>query len=195
MFDNGAFKAHNQAIKQGRETKDRDWKPYYQWLEQHMRSEDWFVIPDVIDGGTQWQDALLGEVPAHLKWWASPVWHLDEPIDRLLRLCDEWPRVSFGSTAEYWKINSPAWVERMTLAMNAIDKRHSKMFPWIHGLRMMAMSASPNNYWRLASVDSTDVAQNHHLTHRDAVKMARNWDALQCLPRWQQQPIQMDLIS
>jgi hypothetical protein len=48
--------------------------------------------------------------------------------------------------------------------------------------------------WPFASVDSTDIAQNHHLPHRSPAKMRARWDAMQCPAKWSPRPEQMELI-
>jgi hypothetical protein len=181
MLDNGAF----SKWKSGKETS---WPAYYEWCDVWLDyPTTWAVIPDVIDAGTQEQDALLREWPHGHR--GAPVWHMDEPISRLLRLCDEWPRVCIGSTAEFATVLSPAWCRRMDEAFNEVSARHRRL-PWLHMLRGMQLSGM---HYPFASVDSTDIAQNHHLPHRSARKMADRWDAMQTPARWQQRPQQMDL--
>lgn len=180
MLDNGAF----SKWKSGKAT---DWPAYYEWAAEWLcYPTTWAVIPDVIDAGTQEQDALLREWPHGHR--GAPVWHMDEPINRLLRLCDEWPRICIGSTAEFSAVLSPAWHRRIDEAFNAVSQRH-KFLPWLHMLRGMQLSG---RQWPFASVDSTDIAQNHHLPHRSPRKMADRWDAMQCPGRWTQTPEQMD---
>lgn len=181
MLDNGAF----SAWKSGKET---DWRGFYQWCDEWLDyPTTWAVIPDVIDAGTQEQDALLREWPHGHK--GAPVWHMDEPISRLLRLCDEWPRVCIGSTAEYAVVLSDAWCFRMDEVFNEISARHKRL-PWLHMLRGMQLSGK---HYPFASVDSTDVARNHHLPHQTPRKMADRWDGAQCPARWVARPQQMDL--
>lgn len=187
MLDNGAF----SAWKSGRET---NWAAYYDWCDRWLDyPTSWAVIPDVVDGGSQLQDALLKEWPHGQR--GAPVWHMDEPIDRLFRLTDEWQRVCIGSTSEYAVVGSEAWHGRMVECWNGIAKRH-KRTPWIHMLRGMQMAGS---IYPFASVDSTDVAQNHNRPQNDARDMADRWDALQCPRTWtrRQKPEQfgMRLVS
>jgi hypothetical protein len=183
MLDNGAF----SAWKIGRPT---DWPSYYQWCERWLSyPTTWAVIPDVIDGGTQLQDALLKEWPHGQK--GVPVWHMDEPIERLLKLVDEWPMVCMGSTAAYREVLSPAWQRKCDEAWNALAKRH-KFLPWIHLLRGMQLSG---RQWPFASVDSTDVARNHNRPQNTPGKMAARWDAIQCPGRWNQTPEQLELVG
>ena len=107
-------------------------------------------------------------------------WTTRQPIDRLVRLTETWAKVCIGSTDEFWQVLSPAWRGRMDEAWNEISKRHQKM-PWVHMLRGMQLSGME---WPFASVDSTDIAQNHHLPHKSARGMADRWDAAQCPPQW-----------
>ena len=181
MLDNGAF----SKWKSGKET---NWLAYYDWCDEWLNyPTTWAVIPDVINSGTQEQDGLLREWPHGHR--GAPVWHMDEPIYRLLRLCDEWPRVCIGSTDEFSTVLSPAWCRKMDEAFNELSARHRRI-PWLHMLRGMQLSGM---HWPFASVDSTDIAQNHHLPHRSARKMADRWDAMQTPARWERRPQQMDL--
>ena len=189
MGDNGAWRFFNQDRKAGREASDRSWNPYYEWVERHYRPGDWYVIPDVIDGGTQWQDALITEWP--FRHIGAPVWHMDEPINRLLKLCDDWPRVCIGSTSEYIKVGSAAWHRRMTEAFNTLMVGR-RFIPNLHMLRGMSLCG---DIYPFASVDSTDVAQNHHLSHNSAIKMASKWDAQQCANGWSHRATQADLYE
>lgn len=208
MLDNGAFskwKAAARATRSGQSDNNNepaqvDWLPYYAWCERWLACPTtWAVIPDVIDGGSQLQDALLKEWP--FKHRGAPVWHMDEPLDRLLRLADEWPKVCIGSTAEYARVLSPAWRLRMDECWNAISVRHS-FLPWIHMLRGMQLSGME---WPFASVDSTDIGRNHNRT-RDKpaplfyddggethpLKMAERWDCLQTPMKWHQRSNQTE---
>ena len=172
MLDNGAFSKF---------TKDKptDWPAYYDWCDRWLDyPTTWAVIPDVIDAGSQEQDALIREWPHGQR--GAPVWHSDEPIERLLRLCDEWPRVCIGSTGEHWRVLSDPWRARIDGAFNALARRHKRM-PWLHMLRGMQLAGME---WPFASVDSTDVAQNHNRPQNTARAMADRWDAAQCPANW-----------
>lgn len=188
MGDNGAWRYFNEDKKAGREPSERDWTPFYAWCERWLRPCDWAVIPDVIGGGSQLQDALVREWPLG-KQMGAPVWHMDEPIDRLLRLTDEWPRVCIGSTEEFFVVLSDAWIGQMDKAWNEIAKRHRRL-PWIHMLRGMQCSGKR---WPFGSVDSTDVAQNHNRPQNTPRGMADRWDAIQCPWAWEMQPEQLEL--
>jgi len=172
MLDNGAF----SKFKTGKAT---DWSAYYAWADRWLDyPTTWAVIPDVIDAGSQEQDALIREWPHGDR--GAPVWHSDESIDRLVRLSETWPRVCIGSTAEYWTILSDRWRGRMDQAWNALAKAHART-PTVHMLRGMQLAGME---WPFASVDSTDVARNHNRPGNTARAMADRWDAAQCPPRW-----------
>lgn len=183
MLDNGAF----SAWKSGKAT---DWTGYYAWADQWLDyPTTWAVIPDVIDGGEAEQDALIAQWPHGER--GAPVWHLHESLDRLVGLTEEWPRVCFGSSGQYDMPLSEAWCRRTDQAWNAIMARHRRP-PWVHMLRGMA---TVGRRWPFASVDSTDIARNHHLPHKCPRKMAERWDAVQCPGTWNNQPEQMELIA
>jgi hypothetical protein len=183
MLDNGAF----SAWKRGYEPS---WGDYYDWADQWLAyPTTWAVIPDVVDGGSQLQDALLRQWPHGDR--GAPVWHMDEPLDRLLRLTDEWARVCIGSTAEFSEVLAPSWKRRMDELWTAVSARHRRL-PWLHMLRGMQLSG---RHYPFASVDSTDIAQNHHRAQNAPRKMADRWDAMQTPCKWHPQPEQMELTA
>ena len=182
MLDNGAF----SKWKSGKAT---DWDKFYDWCDKWLDCPTtWAVIPDVIDAGSQEQDALIREWPHGKK--GAPVWHMDEPLYRLLALCEEWPRVCIGSTAEYATVLSEPWCFKMDEAFNALSQQFGRM-PVLHMLRGMQLSGKQ---WPFASVDSTDIAQNHHLPHKSPRQMADRWDAMQTPARWETRPQQEILL-
>ena len=183
MLDNGAF----SKWKIGKKT---NWDKYYKWCDKWLDySTTWAIIPDVVEGDAVVQDDLIKQWPHGEK--GSPVWHMHEPIDRLVQLTEYWPKVCIGSSAQYSTVLSDKWCHRMDVAWNAIAQKHRRL-PWIHMLRGMACSGKR---WPFASVDSTDIARNHHLPHKNAKAMAEKWDAQQCPATWTMQPEQMDLIA
>ena len=183
MLDNGAF----SKWKRGAAT---DWPAFYTWCERWLAfPTTWAVIPDVIDGGSQLQDALVREWPFGHR--GAPVWHMDEPLDRLVRLCGEWPRVCIGSTAEYRKVLSDSWRRRMDECWNAIAKAF-RLLPWVHMLRGMQCAGL---HWPFASADSTDIAQNHWRPQNTPRSMAERWDAMQTPGTWEARPEQMELVA
>lgn len=128
MLDNGAF----SAFTRGRAV---DWRGFYAWLEPLLfHPGRWAVIPDVIDAGSQLQDALVSEWPHGAR--GAPVWHTDEPLSRLLRLCERWPRVCIGSAGEHWQIGRAPWLRRMDEVARAMGNR----WPVLHMLRGTAVA-------------------------------------------------------
>lgn len=183
MLDNGAF----SKWKRGAAT---DWAAFYEWAERWLSfPTTWAVIPDVIDGGSQLQDALLREWPFGHR--GAPVWHMDEPLHRLIQLTETWPRVCIGSTAEYATVLSPTWVRRMDEIWNALAKAH-RLTPWIHMLRGMQCAG---RCWPFASADSTDIGQNHNRPQNTPRAMADRWDAMQTPAKWIPEPQQMELVG
>jgi len=177
MLDNGAF----SAWRVGRKV---DWNGYYAWSEPWLDYHTtWAVIPDVIDGSEAENDALISKWPHGTK--GAPVWHLHESIDRLKRLAHEWPRICLGSSGRWRSVGTDAWRARMDEAMNALCGNGSPP-AWLHMLRGMKLSG---DRYPFASIDSADIARNHN-GHRDPIKMANRWDALQCPGRWVTVPFQ-----
>ena len=184
FIDCGAF----SAWKQGLVLDAAYWGAYYEFVRYWLsRGCGWFVIPDVINAGSQLQDALLRECPADLKPFGAPVWHMDEPISRLLALVDEFSRVCIGSTAEYAVIGSPSWRERMDGVWNALTAHPNTAE--IHMLRGLQCELPTFDY-PFDSVDSTHLARNHNRLNREhklwAVKQfADRWDRLNCPTKWE----------
>lgn len=152
-IDNGAF----SAWRAGEPVSD--WRPFYEWAEECRRIPgcDFAVIPDVIDGNEEQNDALIAECPLP-KWFAAPVWHMHESIERLVRLCNGWPRVCIGSSGDYSAAGSQLWWVRMAVAMRAICDEHGRPLARLHGLRML----NPEVFSKLplASADSTNIGRN-----------------------------------
>lgn len=179
MLDNGAF----SVWRAGRTV---EWSAYYQWAEPWLDYQTtWAVVPDVIDAGPEAQDELLRQWPHGHR--GAPVWHTDEPVDRLLRLADDWPRVCIGSSGQH-EPGSEAWHRVMDAAMNRMC-RSGRSTTWLHMLRGMNLCDSG---YPFASVDSTDIARNHN-RGRPARTMADRWDALQAPGRWVRRTEQVDL--
>ncbi len=187
MLDNGAF----SFWRTGAPT---DWNGYMEWVTPWLDyPTTWAVIPDVIEGSEDDNDRLICEWYATMKDFrqAAPVWHLHESLDRLVRLTRGFERICFGSSGEFAKVSSPTWNNRLNEAFNLICKGSGRPPCWIHMLRGMSLSGSD---YPFASVDSTDIAQNHHIK-RNAVEMADRWDSLQCASRWAYKPVQEPLLA
>jgi hypothetical protein len=179
MIDNGAF----SAWKKGVVLDDAYWRAFYEFVLTWLPRADprsWFVIPDVIDAGTQGQDALIRECPAELLNRGAPVWHMDEPVSRLLRLIERHPRVCIGSTAEYVVVGSPTWRARMDEVWDAIVETFGDI-PQVHMLRGMQCFLPTFDY-PFTSADSTDLARNHNRLKR--YRELHKWASIQKADRW-----------
>lgn len=179
MLDNGAFSFWRTG-------KEVDWDRFYIWVEPWLAWQTtWAVIPDVIDGTEEENDALIEEWPFDDR--GAPVWHLHEPIERLQRLCEEWPRVCFGSSAQYAEVGKLPWHKRMHDAFDAIADELGNVTTWMHMLRGLRLAGSG---YPFASADSTNVARNFKGSRRDGpgsdiVEMVNRIDRLQCPGRWE----------
>lgn len=182
MLDNGAFSAWASG-------KLVNWNGYYRWAEPWLDYHTtWAVIPDVIGGDAEQNDELLLQWPHGPR--GAPVWHMHEPIDRLLALAAKWPRVCIGSSAQYRSVGTDRWRRRMDAAMNRLCGNGRPPVA-LHMLRGMKLSG---DIYPLASVDSTDIARNHN-GKRDPVKMAMRWDASQCPARWVVREEQSEMLE
>ncbi len=183
MLDNGAFSAW---------TKGRavDWSGYYEWTARWLDYRTtWAVIPDVIDGDEEANDALIRDWPHGDR--GAPVWHMHESISRLIILASRWPRVCIGSSGMYRVVGPRSWHNRMTDAMNELCVG-GYVPTWLHMLRGMAMAGT---HYPFASVDSTDIARNHNRPQNTARGMADSWDAQQCTAaRWTRRAVLQPLL-
>lgn len=155
--DNGAF----PAWRSGKPITN--WNPFYEWVAELQRYPqfDFAVIPDVIDGCEEQNDALIAEWPwqeAKNKWVGAPVWHMHESLDRLYRLVLDWPRVCIGSSGDYATIGNAKWWNRMAEAMRVCCDKQGLPIAKLHGLRML----NPEVFTRFpfSSADSTNIARN-----------------------------------
>ncbi|EFL6904712.1 hypothetical protein G9H81_004223 [Escherichia coli] len=153
-LDNGAFTAWKAAGK-----NKIDWSDYYEFVARWKNHPgfDFAIIPDVIDGGEEENDALLNEWP-HGKLVGVPVWHMNESDERFIHLCNEFPRVAIGSCGDYDVKRPTLAVARMKDLIRHIVDEHGQPVTKLHGLRML----NPLIFTKLplASADSTNVARN-----------------------------------
>lgn len=152
------FALDNGAFSLWKADKETDWPGYYEWCGRWLDHPgcDWAVIPDVIEGSEAENDALVADWP-HGEHRGVPVWHLNESIDRLVRLADNWPRVALGSAAE-WDVSRPsACIKRLRQVLPAISRNGTPVVK-LHGLRMLNPAIVEKV--PLASADSTNVARN-----------------------------------
>lgn len=195
-FDNGAF----SVWKQGGQL---DIPGYFSWCEDWHRHPgfDWALIPDVIEGTEEDNDALLADWPSHIE--GVPVWHMHESIDRLVRLGNEWRTVALGSSGQWASPGTEAWWQRMSDAMAALCDANGRPRCKLHGLRMldpMVFSKLP-----LSSADSTNAAVNSGSLSRfgmylpptaaqRAAVIAERIEAHNSAPVWTFQPKQENLL-
>lgn len=181
MFDNGAFTAHTTG-------EPLDVVGFRDWIETYVQHPHWAVVPDVIGGDENAQRALLAQwdFPKDL---SAPVWHLGLSLDWLLELSDNWPRICFGSSAEYWQIASSSWRRRMDQAFEVLS-RTRRHLPWVHGMRMLGRCGDK---WPLASADSTNIARNYASRGELPEVMAQRIDAIQPDRKWKPDS-QLELI-
>lgn len=181
MWDNGAFTFFRGG-------KEPDWSKFYGWLEPRLGHPHWAVIPDIIDGSVKQQRDLVKQWPHGVM--GAPVWHMGLPVDYLLELASNWPRICFGSSGAFWQVGSDLWCRRADEAFNALERRNLK--PWVHMLRGLAMCG---DRWPFASADSVNVARNFKDTNADPERMARRIDAIQCPVRWTMRATQEDMFD
>jgi hypothetical protein len=80
MLDIGAFSLWTAGTP-------TDWPGYYAWCEHWLAyPTTWAVIPDVIESSADENDALIRQWPPGDR--GAPVWHMHEPIHRLLMKAD-----------------------------------------------------------------------------------------------------------
>lgn len=151
-IDNGAFSAWRNGAP------ITDWSDFYAWAFECSRIPncDFAVIPDVIDGTENDNDALVRAWP--LGSFGAPVWHMHESNARLRWLAMNWPRICIGSSGEFSAVGSEAWWARMNQAMKIICDDKGRPTTRLHGLRML----DPEVFTRLpfASADSTNIGRN-----------------------------------
>lgn len=181
MLDNGAFTAFTKG-------KPMDQEGFVNWCEEYLAPPHWAVIPDVIGGSEDEQRKKVKDW--HFpKYLSAPVWHLHLSIDYLMELVDLYPKVCFGSSAEFWQIGTKKWEQRMDQAFDALSKR--RFMPWVHGMRMLGQSG---NRWPLASADSSNIARHHAELRISPDVMADRIDAVQPERKFKKSP-QLDLLG
>ena len=183
MLDNVAL----TAFRQGAEF---DHAAFADWVEPRLAAPHWAVIPDAIDGDVDAQADLISLWP-HPAELSAPVWHMALPIDWLLRLADEWPKICFGSSGAYWQVGSELWERRCDEAWNALERRGLR--PWVHMLRGLDLC---DDRWPFASADSVSVSRNFKICGVCPERMARAIDGRNPLnARWIGRAVQPDFFD
>lgn len=166
VFDNGAFSVWKRGAT-------LDVGGYIKWCDEWHRHPgfDWALIPDVIAGSEEENDALIAAWPAHIR--GVPVWHMHESIDRLVRLGNTFQTVALGSSGEWPTPGVWKWWQRMDEAMFELCDEHGRPPCRLHGLRML----NPKVFTRLplASADSTNVAANTSVSAWTKYRPATAW--------------------
>lgn len=189
MIDWGGYPAWKAGLDLNEEYRNG----YYSWLDPVLdRPTTWAVIPDIIGAPSQINDSLLKEWP-HGKERGWPVYHLDAQMmqhpDRMLRLLDDYGHACIGWAEKDLPILGEDHTRCMDRLWNAIRKRHGNRTPPVHHFRGTQLTTGGD--WPLASVDSTDVARNHHRPQNTARAMADRWNAAQCPARWvEREPVE-----
>ena len=153
IFDCGAFTFYMAGI----ETDDAFWAEYYACVLAYLSRIDWFIIPDVIGGSESENDRLINHLPTSIKHKGVPVWHSNESIDRLIRLCTNFDRVCIGLIKEH----KPATSKK---AKKILDEVFTVLYflngvsTKIHGLAML--DGRVLGKYPFASADSSFVATN-----------------------------------
>lgn len=188
MLDNGAFSYWRAGWRYGVD----DWMGFYLWVEPWLDHQTtWAVIPDVIGGSEEENDLLLAKWHQRRLPRGAPVWHMHESLERLKRLSVGYERVCIGSSGEYATVGTDKWHWRMIEAMNDLCGNGPPPC-WLHMLRGMDVVDAG---YPFASVDSTDIAQNHNRAQNTVPQMVNRWDALQAPARWTIKPVQEELVA
>ncbi|HCT4965296.1 TPA: hypothetical protein OTY97_000751 [Citrobacter koseri] len=153
-LDNGAF-----SLKDKEGKSHRNWHDYYAFVGRWMNHPRFAfsVIPDVIGGSSEENDALITEWP-YGNIIGAPVWHMNEPDERFIRLCNEFPRVCIGSMGEYDSRRPRRCVARLRDLIRHVVDENGYPVCKLHGLRML--NADIFRHIPLSSADSTNVARN-----------------------------------
>lgn len=139
MLDNGAFSFWMQALRAGQEwAPDRDWTPYYEWLEPRLfHPGRWAVIPDAPGAPSQLNDGLLNDWPFG-RSRGVPLWHMDGPIQRLATLCERYDRVALGWIGHSKK--EPVGCDAYRRRMDEVSELFGNRWPPIHMMRGVAVA-------------------------------------------------------
>lgn len=154
IIDNGAFSIWKRKIK-------IDWGSYYDWVQQYKNRIEFYLIPDVIGGTEEENDALLADYFLRGETKGVPIWHVDESFERLDRLVNWFDYIAIGSSGDYDKLGTEKWHKRMNNAISYIINKDGIPKCKIHMLRCL----NPRIFtlYPFESGDSTTFAQNHKI--------------------------------
>lgn len=196
-LDNGAFtiwKTTGGGI---------DVDKYQKWvlpLSKHP-AFDFCIIPDVIMGTEEENDALIDEWELGVD--SIPVYHLGESVDRFFRLSEKFNKVAFGSTDKWPRNGSKGWWKEMADFMDIVTDDEGSLPCKVHGLRMLDIRLF--QYLPLHSGDSTNAAVNGGIQmkkvslpviHRwqGSERIAQRIEAFQSAPYWSRENLIRDGI-
>jgi hypothetical protein len=162
VLDNGAF----THWRQGHGAIDR--AAFWEWANaaQARCEQAVAVIPDVIEGSErdnliECSYALRNDF-AQFPERTMAIWHLNESLEQLEKLCRLMNFVGFGSCAEFdVQSNRDGYLARIREAYAVVERvelEHGRR-PWIHLMRGLGVYAE---VICAESADSTNVAVNHH---------------------------------
>lgn len=86
------------------------------------------------------------------------MYHFNEPDERFIRLCHEFPRVCIGSMGEYDAKRPRACRAKLRDLIQHVVDKNGYPITKLHGLRML--NADIFRHIPLSSADSTNVARN-----------------------------------
>lgn len=87
---------------------------------------------------------------------------------------------------------SEVWQRRMDETWDQLTRTFNRTPP-IHMLRGMQCAGLR---WPFASLDSSDIGQNHHRAQNTPAGMAARWDSMQCPMRWTlREQEQLELVA
>lgn len=195
MLDNGAWTFFQQE-------KEADWNGYLEWAAQWCEfPTTWAIIPDVIGGSGEENDELLAwfleQAQGHINpIQLTPVWHVGQAPERLVKLCASHWRVCVGSGA--WTPGTAPWRREMDNAMDALVGAEGPVRNWLHLLRGLALCGSE---YPFSSADSVSMARTHRGDNKiptknmDVSKRLTEIDGRQCPARWSSKGSQLGLLE
>ena len=153
VMDNGAF----TTWKSG---KAFNFDAYVRWVEEWHKHPafQWCVIPDVIDGNEEQNDAMLERWRNTGLRCGVPVWHFHERPERLWFLSGCYTTVALGSSGHWSTPGTDSWWDRLAEVWPGIVDQQGRLNVRLHGLRMLSRKV----FTRIpfSSADSTNAAVN-----------------------------------
>jgi hypothetical protein len=154
-----SFILDNSAFSIWKQRGVMDYEGYLKFVEKWHKHPcyDWALIPDVIEGTEKENDDMIEQWPKAFK--GVPVWHNNESLERLERLCREWEWVALGSAGKWSQPNEQQWWYRMAEVFDRICDSEGRPPCKLHGLRMLNTEVFTK--LPLSSADSTNAGRNN----------------------------------